>query len=205
MPLVTLSALKSFMGIKPADTTQDDVLQIFLDSVESSVIAYCETDFSAKVIAGFPGELKDGTDSDVIVPNHYPILSIQGVWLGCKMDGTGGYQLSETTDYYHDEASIYLRAYTPNQRGAVRLNYTWGYNSVPPEVKLCILQCVKAEYQRHVNKTEGLNSRSKEGESESFGGSAWNPSTGLPTSIQAKLEKYKVVEFPNPNMAQRNR
>ena len=204
MSLVTLADIKVFLGIAPADTSQDALITMFQQSVEQSVINYCESDFTAKVISGIPGEILDSGRSDVLVPKNFPIISVEEVWFNVEADGTGGFKLDGTRDYYHDEGAIILRTvYSPFSRGIIRLNYTWGYTGVPADVKMSVYQSVKAEMQRYNRNTEDLSSRSKEGESESYRDS-WDALTGLPTQIVAKLQPYKVYEFGNIAMAQRN-
>lgn len=205
MALTTLNGLKGFLGIDLSDTSKDALLTVFKDSVESSVIAFCDTDFTAKTVTG---EIQDGVKADVIVPQHSPIISVQAVIIYCDVTGAGGSTLDAATDYYFDEGAIILKNLTtPFNRGIVRLDYTWGYGAVPAQVILAVYQSVKAEYQRHKKNTEDVSSRSKGDESESYGvgpGGAWDAYTGLPKQIMAKLQPFKTYEFPLINTAQRN-
>ena len=202
MALTTLADLKTFLGIE--DSSQDVILTILKDSVEQSIINYCETDFTTKVVTN---EILSGTKADVIVPLNFPIISVQAVFLNVDADGTNGFELDDDKDYYNDEGAIYLMGvHTPNARGRVRIDYTWGYAAVPADVKLAVYQGVKVELQRYSTNTEAGMGRSKGDESET-GGSSTNlmdELTGLPKTVVAKLQAYKVYEFPNINMAQRN-
>jgi hypothetical protein len=204
MPLVTLDDVKTFMGIPLIDTSKDAVLTMFKESVEQAVINFCDTDFSPKVVTG---EVLDAVRSDIIVPKNCPIISVQKVILHNDMDGANGIEL-DAKQWNHDDNAITLRdMFTPFSRGMIRVDYTWGYASVPADVKMVVYQSVKAEYQRHKANTENIGSRSKGDESESFGtgaNGAWDPYTGLPKQIVAKLQAYKVYEIPLVNMAQRN-
>lgn len=205
--LVTLSDIKVFLGIPSTVTEYDAILAIFQESVEQSIINYCQTDFATHVIAGPPGEILDGGRQDVIIPRNFPIVSVEGVFFNVDVDGTGGYEL-QSTDYFHDEGAITLRyQHAPFSRGIIRLDYTYGYAAVPGDVKAAVYQSVKAEYQRYKKNSEDISSRSKGDESESFGtgnSGAWDSLTGLPRQIVAKLQAYRLYEFPNINMAQRN-
>jgi hypothetical protein len=203
MALTTLDEIKTFLGIPLVDTSKDALLTMFKDSVETSVINFCDTDFTIKTVTN---EVLDGVRSDVIIPHNTPIVSITAVRLGVEMDGSGGLLL-DTIEYNFDDSGITLRnVHTPFSRGAVRVDYTWGYAAVPADVKMCVYQSVKAEYQRYKRNSEDVNSRSKGDESESYGGinSAWDSYTGLPKQIMAKLQHYKLYEFPLINTAQRN-
>lgn len=207
MALTTLDDIKTFLGIPLANTSQDALITMFKDSVEQSIINYCETDFETHVIAGPPGEIMDGGRQDILVPKYFPIISVEEVHFGVDVDGTGGYQLGDT-DFYFDQSSITLRFQNaPFARGIIRLDYTYGYAAVPADVKMAVYQTIKAELQRYKKNSEDLSSRSKGDESESFGvgpGGAWDPVSGLPRQIAAKLQPYRLYEFPNVNMAQRN-
>lgn len=203
MPLTTLNDLKTFLGIPLLDTSKDTLLTMFKDAVEQSVINFCESDFTSVVITN---EVLDGTRADVIVPRYSPVISVQKVVVGCAMDGSGGAEL-DSTQFNFDENAIQLRGHTPFARGVIRVDYTWGYAAVPPDVKMVVYQSVKAEYQRYKSNTENVGSRSKGDESESYGtgaNGAWDAYTGLPKQMVAKLQPYKNYEFPLIAMAQRN-
>lgn len=199
MALTTLAEVKAYLGI--ADTSQDALIEILRPAVEELVIAFCDSDFEQKTITN---EIHDGSNSDVIVPYNYPVISIDAVYLGVNTLGQDG-TLLPTTDYYKDDdGSVILRSrVTPFYRGSVRIDYKHGYTAVPATVKLCIYQVVKAEMQRRKSNTENLSSRAKDGESESFN-AAWDKRTGLPVQIMSKLEMFRNKEFPLTGMAQRN-
>jgi hypothetical protein len=120
-------------------------------------------------------------------------------------DGSGG-DVVDTNNYIVDETGIRLRRgyYTTKSRATIKVSYTYGYSTLPNDVRLAILQAVKAEMQRHSADTEHINSRTKEGEREDYGG-AWDEATGLPKQVLPKLRHYKLRDFPAAGMAQRNR
>jgi len=201
MSLTTMNDIKTFLGISLSDTSKDAIITMFKDSVEQSIINYCESDFSTKVVTN---EVLDGVLSDIIVPKNFPVLSVQQVVIGNGIDNSGGLTLA-TNDYYFDESSIILKINTtPFYRSSVKIDYTYGYSTVPADVKMCVYQAVKAELQRYESNTENVSSRSKEGESESLGAS-WDSISGLPKQIISKLQSYRSsYEFPNISMSQRN-
>lgn len=201
MSLTTLDDVKTFLGIELSNTDRDALITMFKDSVEASVIEYCEHDFTPQVVTN---ERNDGGQSDTLVPEGYPIISVQAVKINVQADGSGGDTL-DSSAYYHDDSGIFfLWQHTPFRRGAIRVDYTWGYASVPANVKMCVYQAVKAELQRYDANAEHIGSRSKNGESESMGTSVWDDLTGLPKTIVAKLQPYKRLEFPSAHYAQRN-
>lgn len=205
MSLTTLDENKIYQGIKLTDTSQDVIIEIFREAVEQAILNFCECSFEPIVIAGPPGEILDSDNSDIIVPKNSPIISVEKLFVGVDVDGTGGSELDQDRDFYTDENSIILRdTRTPRGRGLLRVDYTYGFAAVPPDVKLAVFQSVKAEMQRKKRNAEDITSRSKNGESESYSG-AFDPKTGLPKAAIAKVQAYRTYEFPNIGSAQRNR
>lgn len=201
MTMIPLDTIKAYMGIATTDVSKDALLGIFQASVEQQVLNFCECDFSLVVTTS---EIHDGTNADVIVPNKCPIVSVQAIYRGTRPDGTQGQALNVGTDYYFDPNAITLvNQTTPLARGNIRLDYTSGYATVPGDIVLCICEAVKANYQKRSRNSEDLSSRSKGDEGESYVG-AWDKKTGLPVSVAAKLQPYRVYEFPNINTTQRN-
>ena len=201
MSLVTLDEIKTYMRITGSE--YDDLLTMFQESVEQSIINYCETDFETHVITN---EMHDGLGADVIVPKYFPILSVQSIVFGVDAAGAGGSE-QDSDNYYYDATGIMLRkgiVTTPRGRGYIRVDYTAGYASIPSDVKMVVYQSVKAEYQRQNRNNEDINSRSKGEESENYG-AAWDKKTGLPSQIVSKLQSYRIYEFPLIGSAQRNR
>lgn len=199
MSLVTLADIKVYMGI--TTNTEDALLSIFQESVEAAVLNFCDCVFVPTVVVN---EISDGNRADVIVPKNIPINSIQGLWVDCHPDGTLGTLLVQGTDYYFDQNAITLvTRSTPNYRGNIRLDYTHGYATTPGDIKHAVYEAVKANYQRRKRNAEDIGSRSKDNESENYKG-GWDTRSGLPANVAAKLQIYKVYEFPNINTAQRN-
>lgn len=197
--LVTLADIKAYMGI--TGTAEDALLTIFQSAVEQQVLNYCEVAFTPTIVTN---EIHDGSRADIILPRNLPLRSIQSLLFDVQVDGSGGTALVAASDYYFDENAITLRNHvTPFYRGNVRLDYTHGYTATPGDVALAVYEAVKANYQRKKNNREDIGSRRKQDEAESYT-SAWDPKTGLPTRVVAMLQSYRVYEFPNINMAQRN-
>lgn len=204
LQFVTLNDIKGWIGIELTNTDHDTILQLLGESMENAVLNYTETQFSLQVVVG---ELVDGNQSDVITPRNAPVRSVQALYFGIDSDGTGG-SLISPSDYGVGEDSITMRHIgSPRGRYMIRIDYTWGYDGAPPDVRLAILQSVEAEFRRKGRKSIGIGGRSKKDESERYTGgdaSAWDSKTGLPMEVVSKLKPYKRFEFPTQPMATRN-
>jgi hypothetical protein len=207
MPICDLdNDIKPYMGIPVSNTDSDTVLTIFRDSVEASVLAYVETKFELTTTS----EILDSNGSDAIVPRNSPIASVQAIYIAVDSDGSGG-NLLDPSLYRVDSHEITMRtAHFSRGRYYLKIDYTYGYDGVPAEVKHAILMGVEAEFIRKNKKTVGggISARSKKDESESLGsggGAGWDTKVGLPNEVIAKLQSYKTsFEFPTSPMATRN-
>lgn len=195
--------VKPWLGIDPSVTTHDTTLTIIRDSTESAVLAYVETQFELTAVS----EIIDGNKSDQIVPREYPIDSVSAVYFGVETDGSGGNLLDADRYQVRPEAIILARTYSPFGRTLIRVDYTYGFDGVPAEVKEAILLAIEAKFRRKGSKSIGRSGRSKKDESESFssGPSNWDSRTGLPKEVVFMLNNYRRLEFPVSPMAQRNR
>jgi len=202
MSLVTLDEIKEWLGI--TSSTHDAILTVIQESVEQSILNYCETAFELTPITN---EVIDGNKSDIIVPDKRPVASVQALYLHCDPDGSGG-SLVDSDEYQVEDGAIKLAFYKqPFRRSVVRVDYTYGYDGVPGDVHLAVLQAVEAEFRRKGRKSIGLASRAKKDESEGYTNSlaAWDKKTGLPKEVVYKLGPYKSgPEFGGLPMAQRN-
>ena len=199
--------VKPYLGIPVPNTEYDTLLTLLRDSVEAAVLAYVETEFALTVITN---EILDSNGSDTIVPRNSPIRSVQSIYTAVDSDGSNG-NLLDPSFYRVDTDGITLRSINqPRGRFFVRVDYTYGFDGLPPEVKHAILMGIDAEYIRKEKKSVGggVTSRSKKDESESLGGAGgegWNSKVGLPNEVIAKLQTYKQsFEFPTQPMATRN-
>jgi len=201
----TIEEVRAWVLGDDTDTSQDTVLEQLRKAAEESISIYCDCLFGAT--EAVVGELMDGRRSDLIVPEHFPINSVEELKIGTLGDGSGGVPLT-ANDYVVREEEVVLRiSKTPQGRGFVSISYTHGYADVPETVKTATLMSVEAMYLRKGRGSIGLVGRSKEGESENYGGGnkgAWDEATGLPSEVVSMLSHYQRIEFTGSQMAGRN-
>lgn len=204
MSFVDIDAdIKPWLGIEASNTKNDAVLAVIRDAVEKSVVEYCEQDFVLQVVVG---EVLDGNRSDQIIPRHFPIVSVENIYIAANPDGTGGIKINSDMYQVLSEGITLRGINTTKGRGSIRIDYTHGYDGVPSDVKLAIIQAVEAEFRRKGRKSIGLTSRSKKDESEGYSttGGSWDTKTGLPNEVVSKLNPYRTFEFPIQPIATRN-
>lgn len=198
--------VKPYLGIPLSNTDYDSLLTLWRDAVEAAMLQYTEATFVLTAVT----EVLDASRADQVVPAEYPIDSVQALYFYVLPDGTSG-ELIDTDRYQVKQGGVILQhLYTPKGRALVRLDYTYGYDGVPADVKLGILIAIRAEYHRWQDKAEGRSrtSRSKKDESEAFSSNnpltSWDSKTGLPIEAVNKFKPYKRFEFATQPIAQRN-
>ena len=78
--ITDLDTLKLFMDIDVTDDTQDDVLNLFLNGVETKVLTHCDrTSFNSTT---YTNEMYSGNGSDHIWLKNCPIISIASASIG---------------------------------------------------------------------------------------------------------------------------
>lgn len=195
--------VKPWLGIDVLETKYDSVLTTIGDAMEQSIINYCETDFQDHVVTK---EVLDGNSSDIIVTRNIPIKSVQAIYFGCDVLGDNGSLISPDNYQVLPEAIVLQSLKTPFARSRVRVDYTYGYGGLPSDVKLCLLQCIEAEFRRKNQKSLLGATISKKDEQDNGKPTLleWDTKTGLPTVLVYKLNPYRSFEFPCQPMAQRN-
>jgi hypothetical protein len=203
MSLLSLTTdIKPWLGIDPANTTHDSNLNIINAAIELAVLNYVETTFVETSVT----EVLDGNISDIILTMNTPVNSVQSLYFNVEPDGSGG-ALIDPISYKVRSEGIYLCGLTtPRGRAVIKVSYKYGYNGLPGDVKLMMLQAVEAEWRRKGNKSLGMGGRSKKDESESYINDLgqWDEKTGLPKVLVSKLQPYKNCDFPVMPIAQRN-
>jgi hypothetical protein len=195
--------IKPWLGIEPSNTSHDANLSIINDAIEAAVLNYIETTFTETTVTD---EILDGNMSDIILPEHTPIRSVQSIYFYTKTDGSNG-TLVDPSNYKVRSEGIYLSELkSPRGRAILKVSYKYGYTSLPSDIKLMMLQAVEAEWRRKGNKSLGMGGRSKKDESESYINDMgqWDEKTGLPKVLVSKLTPYKNCDFPTMPIAQRN-
>lgn len=156
MAIIELADLKTFLGI--TGTSEDDLLQIYLDATNEFVGQYCKRTFEE---TEYTQELYDGTGHVALNLRNYPIVEVEEVLVETE-------EVTERTDvgeegYYIQNADwgiLYNDDLWSRGRGNVQVTYTAGYDasSMPAGLKLAAYKI--AAYMRNTGKRTGIRSES---------------------------------------------
>jgi hypothetical protein len=184
LDLITKAEYKAYAGI--SSTNHDTEIDLLIPKVSTLVKTYCHRNFIDFVDEAKSEVFIGGTS--VFILNETPVLSIQSVEKSSDYGQTYT-PLVEYTDWVLDQ-DMYIVSINPNGwdraiRG-YRVTYTAGYESVPEDLKLAVLDLVTYYRQNdgavHSNKAPGTNSVQIE----------YISTTTLPAHIRRVLDMYKA-------------
>lgn len=180
--LVTIADYKVYAGI--TSTNQDALITYLIEKVSALVKKVCRRTFvdyvdDAKV------EYHEG-GANFIVPEEYPLINVSSVEYSTDFGNTYT-SLVEYTDYAVSKASDLIMATVPPFPAGInayKITYTAGYEEIPEDLKLAVLDLIKYYIQNdaavHSNKAPGTNSVQIE----------YITTTNLPAHIKRVLDLY---------------
>jgi hypothetical protein len=132
--LCTLDEIKIMIGIAPGDTTEDELLSLWITQYSDVIAAMCNRVFAKeKVIETWRGDTMPlDTDNGRIFLTHYPVADADLETISGP-DGTnitGGWEL--------ENASGKLQFFSATWSAPIRITYTGGYDlpeDTPPALK----------------------------------------------------------------------
>lgn len=216
--LLTLDEYRLIAGVDPTDTRPDTQIEAWLPLVSAAVRSLTERDFGSaivtesrtfeydgsgyldiddaseieKVTFNYPGGVTIDLDPDSYTPKptrrddspvyHYIEIPPYAGWMG----GSPEMGFKRNLDIYAREANNWR----PTQR--VTVLGTWGWPTVPPDVKMAAVWTLQEWYARP--RGDGLTSESIEGWSRSWGGrSGEGISMAVPARARDILMNYAKV------------
>jgi len=132
--LCTLDEIKVMLGIAPTDTSEDQLLQLWITQYSDMIATICKRVFAYETVEEtWRGDSKPyDTDSGRVFLTHYPVADadIQSV------TGPDGTDLS--TGYELENASGKLQFFNISWSEPIRITYSGGYqlpDEAPPALK----------------------------------------------------------------------
>jgi len=170
--LTTLAAVKGYMGLTSSDA---DTL---LSRLISAASAWVETYLSRPVLATSVQQWRNGHNGAVMVVPYTPVTAVSVVMvdgLTIPASAVSFTPLAVKLTGYRFTAGIQN----------VRIDYTAGYATVPPDIEQCVIEACALSFKRkdHLD----VSSKSLAGETISFITAAFTP------SAKQVLDQYRRV------------
>jgi hypothetical protein len=185
LPLITRKEYKDYVGI--TSTNSDTVIDAIIPKVSEFVKTYCRRTF-IDYVNDNKVETTAGGYGEKIHLSEYPILSISSVDYSTDYGQTYT-SLVEYTDYVvdiEDGSIVSLSGDFPKLYNAYQITYTAGYESIPEDLKLAVMDLVtyyvKNDMAVHSPKAPGTNSVQVE----------YITTSALPAHIRRVLDMYKA-------------
>lgn len=216
---ISLEEAADYIGIKP-DKVQENGNKV------KRLINFC-TDMIEKYINGpvltrsFT-EQRDGDASNTIVPDYYPVRSIEEIRIDYNGDFTQptsiidpkylsirgmpdlaiGIRGTDVVIRNDGNTSIVGRLFIGSVVNSIQIKYKAGHGETPAELpedlKYATLMAIEYFYILRENRELGITSKSQ------FQGQSYARETGLPEEITMLLDPYVDVSLGHTNRPQRN-
>ena len=182
IPLVTKAEYKAYAGI--SSTNDDAMIDLLIPKVSSLVKSVCRRTFNDWIddpkVEYFDGNV------DRYIPLESPLLVVSGLEYSADYGATFT-ALVEYTDYVVAKSDDTIRLISgdfPDVLNGYRLTYTAGYEDLPEDLKIAILDLIKYYMKNdsaiHSNKAPGTNTVQIE----------YVTTTSLPAHIRRVLDLY---------------
>lgn len=140
--LTSLVAVKEYLKIDDTDTSKDALLEGLINAGSNIIENYCKRSFKEQT---YTDEEYDGTGTKNLPLNNFPVSTITSI----KIDGV----LIDVTEYKTRLSSgivVRLDSTWPEGIMNIKVSYTAGYASVPPDIELAAKHLVMFFYKMDV-------------------------------------------------------
>ena len=184
--LLTLAELKVYFGLSTgASTTYDRSFKTLINDVSWQFNSYTNRHLKSREIT----EYRDGTGTDTIFTNEFPIVSAS-TSIDIRVDTDRGYSTgdkigSTSIVIYSTEGKITIEDDTFDAgEQSVKIVYEGGYSTIPWDLRRAAREMCRVLWEREKNNSVGRRSESYEGASITY-----EPS--MPWSVKDTLDKYR--------------
>lgn len=194
--LITLDEYKLSQGL--TDLKNDDRYQSLITSVSQLVKTYCATSFVDFYSTELTEYFNITFETDIVQLRESPVQTITSVEERLTYSSDYVALATGAFEYYLDPVSdtIYRThesGYTnwPQGPGSVKVVYTGGYDSIPEDLKLAVIDTVKYYYKEEYKERRTLGAASISNVTTS---SQWR-NVGFPDHIKRVLDLYKQIQM----------
>lgn len=197
MALVTLEQAKAALGIAPEDTSQDAALQLQIDAVSVAVNNYCGRIFAVQTYQDtlryvaqwlYAGEPLRTRQYPIVVSEGEPLIAV--IENGATVDVA-------FWDVYPEEGTLYRidgGIVTAWSGTTIVVDYTAGFDPVPPDVAMATLEWLTARHGA-IGRDPGLRSETiPDVITQVWGTSDTSAaSSSIPAAARDLLAPYRVL------------
>jgi len=145
--LVTLDEIKQHYGMVGSDAAVDDELESISERISKIFETFCDRTFTETTWT----EYYDGGGKNILVLDHYPIISITSIYDDSDW-GWGATYLVDSDNYMikNDREVVYKSGYVfYDYIQNVKVTYVAGYSTIPADLKhVAILETIRSYKSR---------------------------------------------------------
>lgn len=215
---LTLEEVKDHLKIKQELTEYDNRVKRLINMVTDMAEKYIDGPILTRVLT----EVRDGDASNTIVPDHWPVRSIEEI----RIDYAGDFALEPTVitpDQYvlrgtsdlsvgvmgtdvvvrsDGNTAIVGRLFVGSVVGSIQLKYKAGWGetpaALPEDLKYACLMAIEYFYILRENRELNITGKSQ------FQGQSYQRKTGLPEEVTDMLDGYVDTSLGRNNRPQKN-
>lgn len=180
--LVTLDEAKTHLDIELSDTSQDSIVERFVNEASSAVEKYLDR----QVITRSYTEVRDGRNQNRLILRQWPAQKPTEIKFSPTGDFTSATALGidqYDVDEYQVEVVLYCGQFPKGTRN-IQIVYSAGYSTVPRSIESATLFLIEYYFDLREKRRTGVISRGKNNESTRYN-QEW------PSFIKDLLDPYK--------------
>jgi hypothetical protein len=196
MDLITLDEYKLSQGL--SDVKNDDRIQTLVTSVSQLVKTYCATTFVDYYATPLTETFSVDFETDIIQLRETPVITITSVEERPSYSGAYAVLTEADFQYYLDPNTDSLyRTHAEGSTdwamgpGAVKVIYTGGFENIPGDLRLAVIDTVKYYYKEEYKERRSLSGASISNNPTS---TQWK-NVGFPDHIKRVLDLYKQLQM----------
>jgi len=194
--LVTLALAKSYLKIPALETSQDSIVEFFINAASD----YIESEIDRKIKSQTITEYQHGRASNILVLKQYPVTAISSFATDSAGKFTGSETIVDPAEYtIGDDGNslISLGSFFPKGYNNLKIVYTAGYATVPSDIQNACLWLVVYYHKMRENGDIGRTSKGKGDESV-------NILQEAPMEVKNMFSRYRRLDVPLSNAMTRN-
>lgn len=198
MNLITLEELKQWLQIEKEDTSNDLILNIYIEGCTEMITGLIGRNIFAEDYV----EKYAGTDTNSLVLKHFPVNDVKEIVYIVDNEIVGkveDYELKAKSGILYKDLAWWVeggsRLMSGNltyPRRHIRVSYNAGYDKVPGDLKLLALQLISSQigFDKSESSTQGLRRYTISDVTWE-----WKNENKLTESQQAIISKYRSINI----------